>query len=183
LIPAEKPIPAIAEFNSNLYVIRNACMTSRWDWGCTGSSCSDDEPCPSGEEVPQLWKCDPSISGNATECDADEWSLVAENGTSGKTNMGDSGNKKVSLLVTNGSRLYIGYDNTNGVEIWRTMDGVSDPSSEADFEQIGDDGLGDTTNNQELYSGVSLSQDGVYYIYVSSGKSGEPLKVYRQQND
>lgn len=183
LIPAEKPIPAIAEFNNQLFVIRNACQTSRWNWGCTGSTCSDDEACPSGQEIPQLWKCDPTIGGNTTECDANEWSLVAENGLTGKTNMGDSGNKKVSLLVTNGTRLYVGYDNANGVEIWRTMNGVTDPSSEADFEQIGVDGLGDTTNNLELYSGVSLSQDGVYYIYVSTGKSGQPLQVYRQQND
>ena len=97
-------------------------------------------------------------------------------------------NKKVSLLVKNGSQLYVGYDNaTLGIQMWRTKSGVTDPTSESDFEQIGGNGLGDTLNNLELYSAVSLEQSGSYYLYVSAGRPGttpvQPLRVYRQVNN
>ena len=54
------------------------------------------------------------------------------------------------------------------------------------FEQIGANGLGDASNNLELYSAVSLHQDGSYYVYVTTGRPGstpvQPLRVYRQVN-
>lgn len=179
LIPAERPIPGFESFNSKLYMIRNACTTRVQKIGA-----SNDIVCPSGNEIPQLWKCSPGGDGF---CDAGEWSLVAENGTTGKTNMGVSTNKELSIIVKNGSKLYIGYDNpTTGVQIWRTKDGVSDPTSESDFEQIGANGLGDASNNLELYSAVSLHQDGSYYVYITTGRPGstpvQPLRVYRQVN-
>jgi hypothetical protein len=50
---------------------------------------------------PQLWKFDGS-----------SWTLVAENG-SGITSMGNANNNALSLLVVNGARLYIGFNNVN----------------------------------------------------------------------
>ncbi len=192
LIPAERPIPAFESFNSKLYMIRNACTTRLQERTCSNAApCSDDVACPSGNEVPQLWKCDPTNAGadatNPTTCESGEWSLVAENASTGKTNMNVSTNKKVSVLVKNGSQLYMGYDNaTTGIQMWRTKSGVTNPATESDFEPIGGNGFGDTSNNLELYSAVSLEQSGSYYVYVTAGRPGstpvQPLRVYRQVN-
>ncbi len=186
LIPADQPVPGFAAFNDNLYMIRNACTTSRWNRGCIGDECTDDQVCSDAQSVPQLWKCDPTNGGldttNPTTCESNEWSLVGENGSTGKTNMGSTNNTKITFITTNGSRMYIGFDNaTDGVTVWRTKSGVKNPSLDTDFEQIGSNGLGNT-NNQQIFSSVSFNQGSVYYLYLSVGKSGEPVKVYRQQN-
>ncbi len=184
LIPADRPIPAMTSYQGKLFMIRNACTVSMVNRTCTGSGCSDDVSCSAagGTTVPQLWKCDPTIGGNVSECDANEWTLVAENGATGKTNMNDGNNTHVTLLVANGSYLYVGFDNaTTGVEIWRTN--VANPTAEGDFFQIGLDGLGNAAANQQIYSATSV-QDGIdYYLYVSTGKSGSPVSVYRQKNN
>lgn len=57
---------------------------------------------------PQLWK----YNGMA-------FSLVCDNG-SGYSNMGNSNNKYITMAIVNGDRLYIGFDNINGVQIFRT---------------------------------------------------------------
>jgi hypothetical protein len=72
---------------------------------------------------PRLWKYDGT----------NPWELVASNGT-GITNMGDAENTYVTLLVRNGDRLYVGYDNaSDGVQLWRTVEGVTDPVLKSDF--------------------------------------------------
>ncbi len=178
LTPAKQPVPAMTEFNDALYLIRNACLTNRQNRGCTQDECKDDKSCPDGEEVPQLWKCLPDAKG---ECNADGWELVAEYDNSGKSNMGDDNNNKITLLIANGSRLYVGYDNLNGVSLWRTKEGVKNPSAISDFEQVESAGLGDTSNT-ELYSTVSLPQGAYFYLYISLGRSGKPLQIFRIQN-
>jgi len=120
---------------------------------------------------PQLWKYDGST-----------WSLVADNGT-GITDMGNSNNEFFSLLVVNGERLYIGYDNsTNGINLWRTKDSVTDPALESDFEAVSTDGFGDSANNQVLYHSLSVSSGGTAYLWLLSGKSGQSLRIYRTKN-
>ncbi len=53
-------------------------------------------------------------------------------------------NTFITLLVQNDNRLYIGYNNAvNGVQLWSTVDGVTDPASEADFVQVSTSGFGD----------------------------------------
>ena len=49
LIPADRPVPGFADYEGNLFMIRNACTTNRWNWGCTSSECTDDTSCPSGQ--------------------------------------------------------------------------------------------------------------------------------------
>ena len=197
LIPAQKPIPNMETYKNNFYFIRNACTQALWDDGsATGgdsnngcafsSSCGttnkNDKVCPLGAEIPQLWKCVPTLSGSATECDADDWSLVAQNGTTGKTNFGDANNTKVTMLSANGDYLYVGFDNaTTGIEVWRTN--VANPSSEGDFSQIGGDGFGAGTAITEVYSHVSLQSGSIYYLYLSVGKNSIPVRVHRQQNE
>ncbi len=180
LIPADRPIPSFASYKGNLYMIRNACTTNMIDRGCdpVGSPCSDDVECPAGNEVPQLWKCVPGVDGH---CDAGDWELVAENASTGKTNMGDGNNTHITLLVANGDYLYVGFDNAStGVEIWRTNE--SDPENEGHFTQIGGNGLGDV-DMLEIYSAISISIDTDYYLYVSAGKNATPVSVYRQKNN
>jgi hypothetical protein len=150
LIPNDKAFPAMAEFNGNLYVVRNTQDFSN---------------------RPQLWVYD-GIS----------WSLVANNG-SGVCDMGNPNNSAASLLVVNGDRLYIGYDNSvEGFQLWRTNAGVITPSSIADFEPVSTDGFGDPANNQRIYHGLSISSGGVNYLWLLSGKSGGAVSVYRTSN-
>ncbi len=120
---------------------------------------------------PQLWKYD-GIS----------WSLVADNGA-GISNLGNGNNSAASLLVTNGDRLYIGYDNsTDGVQLWRTAAGVTDPVLDADFEPVSTNGFGDPANNQRIYHGLSISDGGTGYLWLLSGKSGGRIRVYKTSN-
>ena len=186
LIPADKAFPAFATFNSNLYAIRNTCTvqgTNADDNGGIGAhtvaGCNDGTYT---NRQGQLWKCIPGTSGGALTCEATDWSLVANNGTTGITNFGDTNNKVVSMLIMNGSRLYIGFDNVNGAQVWRTKAGVTNPTSVADFEQVGSSGLNGNTANTQIFSATSLQQGSVYYLYISAGNSGIPVKVFRQQN-
>ncbi len=152
LIPADKAFPAMAVFNGNLYTIRNTA-------GASGG--------------PQLWKYNGS-----------NWSIVAENGTSaGITNMDDTDNTSITLLVVNGQRLYIGYDNSSdGVQIWRTVNGVTDPAFEGDFEQVSTGGFGDSANNQRIYNGISIVDGSTYYLWVLCGKAAGSIRIYRTSN-
>jgi hypothetical protein len=120
---------------------------------------------------PQLWKHDGA-----------SWMLVADNGT-GITDMGNANNTSAALLVANGDRLYIGFDNAvEGVHLWRTTLGVTDPTIETDFEPVSIDGFGDPANNQRLYNGLSISSGGVDYLWLLSGKSGGNVNIYRTSN-
>ena len=197
LIPAQKPIPNMETYKNNFYFIRNACTQALWDDGTAtggdsnnncgfnascGTTNKNDKVCPLGAEIPQLWKCVPSFSGSATECDADDWSLVAQNGITGKTNFGDANNRKITMLSANGDYLYVGFDNsTTGIEVWRTN--LANPSTAGDFSQIGGDGFGAGTAITEVYSHISLQSGSIYYLYLSVGKNSIPVRVHRQQNE
>lgn len=197
LIPAQKPIPNMETYKNNFYFIRNACTQALWDDGTAaggdsnngcgfnnscGTTNKNDKVCPLGSEIPQLWKCVPTLSGSPTECDADDWSLVAQNGATGKTNFGDINNTKVTMLSANGDYLYVGFDNsTTGIEVWRTN--VANPSTAGDFSQIGGDGFGAGTAITEVYSHISLQSGSIYYLYLSVGKNSIPVRVHRQQNE
>lgn len=122
---------------------------------------------------PQLWKYDGT----------NPWELVASNGA-GITNMGDADNASITLLVLNGDRLYVGYDNAvDGVQLWRTVDGVTDPALEADFEQVSTSGFGDAANNQRIYNGISIASEGTDYLWILCGKAAGSLRVYRTNNN
>jgi hypothetical protein len=120
---------------------------------------------------PQLWKYDGFT-----------WSLVGNTGL-GHTDMGNSNNMEASLLVVNGDRLYIGYDNsTDGIQVWRTMAGVTDPVFASDFEPVSTDGFGDPANNERIYHGLSSPSSGTDYLWLLSGKSGGSIRFYRTSN-
>lgn len=73
-------------------------------FGCRTALCTDDIAC--ANPVPQLWKCNPETSGDASECAAPDWSIVAAGGAFADiSNRGDVDNRQVSLLVSHGGRL------------------------------------------------------------------------------
>lgn len=178
--PQDKAFPQMAVFQGKLFVARNTCE----NYTCPNLS-ADDCACPVANRYSQLWKCAPAtvsspLPATATACDPGDWTLVANNG-SGQTSMGDGNNRTMSLLVTNGAYLYVGFDNpTTGVEIWRTN--ITNPNTTADFSQIGVDGLGDASNNLQIFDGMSSLYSGLNYLYLTTGKSGGIVKVYRQKN-
>jgi len=189
LIPSDKAIPAFTEFNGNLYMLRNTCNVAQRSDGyrdnvvCT-SGCNDSSVTYENRftnRQPQLWKCDPSIEGDANSCESGDWLLI-DSGTDGITNFGHSANHSLTMIIKNGPYLYLGFDNVNGVEIWRTKDGVTDPVSEADFEQIGETGLGDPVHMKEIYSAITTHKGLDYYIYISSGLGGNPVAVFRNRD-
>ncbi len=121
---------------------------------------------------PQLWRFDGSA-----------WMLIADNGT-GITNMGNMNSKKITLLVVNDDRLYIGFDNpVDGVQVWRTHLGVTDPVVDGDFEPVTIDGLGDPADNQRIYHAFSADDGTAPYLWLLCGRDGVDLRVFRTNNN
>ncbi len=183
LIPRDKAVPGFAEFNNNLYMIRNACNVANDNRSSEDSSTHYVNGCNNypgdnytSSRQPQLWKC---VPGGDNVCDSGDWSLIDSN-SDYVTNMGDSDNHSLTMIVKNGTYLYVGFDNLNdGVRIYRTN--VTNPT-ESDFTLVGTAGLGDAANIKEIYSGISIQSGTNYYIYVSAGKNATPVSVYRQVN-
>ncbi|EQA38254.1 bacterial Ig-like domain, group 2 [Leptospira inadai serovar Lyme str. 10] len=182
LIPADRAFAQFAEFNGNLYVTRTLCVQGTQATGFrtgpgTVAGCTDGTD---GNRKAQLWKCDPTITGSATDCDSGDWSVVADDGT-GFTNFGDSTNRTITMVAKNGSYLYVGFDNSSGIRIYRTN--TTNPgSSSSSWTQVAGNGLTDSTNVQQIFSAVSVSVGGLNYLYLSVGKNSTPVRVYRQQN-
>jgi hypothetical protein len=185
-IPADKAFPQFAEFNGRLYVTRNVCVVANGTATAVATAVSNIPGCLDGTDTnrrAQLWKCDPAANAPNDTCEAADWSLVAENGSTGFTNMGVSTNRAITMAVTNGGHLYIGFDNTTGVRIYRSKAGITNPTNESDFEAVGSPGLdGDTANIRQIFSAISVNASGDYYLYVSAGNNGIPVKAYRHKN-
>ena len=93
------------------------------------------------------------------------------------------------LLVVNGDRLYIGYDNVDldpdlrGVQLFRTKVGITDPALESDFEQVSTSGFGDAANNKIIYNGLSIASAGADYLWILCGEGDDgKVRVYRTDN-
>ncbi len=182
-IAGQKPVPKIETYQGNLFAIRNSCRTVLLEMNASCHSnqqCTNDTYCANGDERPQLWKCEPSLTGSATECDSGDWSLVADNG-SGFTNFGDVNNKQITMLQPNGSYLYVGFDNPTGIKVYRTN--LANPTIEANFTQIGGDGFLNPSTNKQIYSTISIQNGSIYFVYASVGKTATPVRVHRQQNN
>ena len=193
-IPSMRTAP-----NGDLYLIRNACSVNTV---CLNGKADCDfrtvkQTCPPGSEVPQLWMM-PKNCGNAASC-ASAWRLVAEFGSSGKSNMqgnsGDCGifpnkcsaNKQITLLEVVGSYIYVGFDNPDyGVNIWRT-DMSSIPSGntpgEANFKLVNDFGLDGKLSNKKLFSYISYIDSRNNWILVATGNGIDPVEIYRTSNN
>lgn len=139
------------------------------------------------------------------------WELVAESATStGRTSMAgatwsgrtitpaniDSRNTEITMMVVNGNRLYVGYDNaTDGINIWRTKSGVTKPTSESDFEAVCQDtgtvcavpskqfGWGVGNGNSKIFDGISVNDAGTDYVVISARTGSNPFRIYRTANN
>ncbi|MDH4200257.1 MAG: hypothetical protein OEV66_07765, partial [Spirochaetia bacterium] len=147
------------------------------------------------------------------------WKLVAEYGSTGKTIMAGASwsggsnqtnltltNTEITLLVANGNRLYIGFDNASyGANIWRTKDktlfanystlGVNAyPALESDFEAVCaagnactdpsmEFGFGSGASVNRIFDGITANDAGTDYVVVNAGDGINPLKIYRNTNN
>jgi hypothetical protein len=201
ILPNIKAIPKMVAFNGDLYMIRNACSSSTVQTLTT----SQTSTCPSGSEIPQLWRLNSGAGNTAANARAN-WVLVAENGSTGRTDMtgatwagGTSqsaktaANKEITMLVVNGDRLYIGFDNpTYGANTWRTKPGVTRASTEADFEAVCATGNACATPSLQfgwghsvtkIFDAISVNDAGTNYVIITARTGLVPMQIYRQSNN
>jgi hypothetical protein len=169
LTPADRAIPQLAVYQGKLYAARNTT---------------------SG---PQLWVCRPEGGTDPLQCEADDWSLIAPNGTGDAllSQFDDSGSTRASLLVSTGNRLFVGFDNPGGAVVMASS--ASDPAARSDFhgyagcladahpatcEGLARNGFGDPAS-QRIFSAVALESEGSSYLYLVAGDGTGPVRVYR----
>ncbi|MDH5720934.1 MAG: Ig-like domain-containing protein [Spirochaetia bacterium] len=212
ITPAIKAIPYMVSFNGDMYIIRNACSSVYTHTVATGDFISNGrKTCTAGNEVPQLWKLPAGTT--ASPKGSSDWAFIG-NVTNGKTTMAGAdwsdtinhpsyadNNTEITLLAVVGDRLYVGFDNAvNGVNIWRSKNGITSPAGESDFEAICDTNLacsdmakqfgfgtiGDASSTNDikrLFDKTEVTDAGVDYLVFTAGDGVNPVKVYRSTND
>jgi hypothetical protein len=151
LEPADRAVPQMATFGGRVFVGRNTTVG------------------------PQLWSCNPSTSGSATQCDAGDWQLVAPNLT-GDTLLTqfDTNLTSISMVTATAEFLYVGFDSPTGVRVMRTANPAA--STQADFERdFGGAGLGDAANTRIL-DGKALTAGGTTAVWITVAGAG-PLTL------
>jgi hypothetical protein len=114
---------------------------------------------------PQLWKYLDGI-----------FTLIADNG-SGITDMSDSDNTRITLLIVNKNILYIGFDNSSdGIQVFRS----DNPSDQASFDAVTLNGFGQGADIDTIYHAVSVPDGGKKCLWLLCGKSGGKLRIYRR---
>ena len=141
--------------------------------------------CPAANRRTQPWKCSPASTGGATICEAADWTMEADNG-SGNSTMGDNTNTSITMQLTNGSYLYVGFEKADqstprGIQVWCTN--AVNPAVAGDFSKVSTTGLVDSANNTAIFDVKSFNFSGTNYLYMTVGKTGGVVKVYRQQNN
>lgn len=213
ITPSIKAIPKMVEFKGDLYVIRNACASNT----VLDLSSSVHDTCPVGMERPQLWRL-PNNCGKssgqtalASDCQA-AWKFIgnttsADSTIQYTTRMGGAvwkdgngqaqktaKNQYITLLEVAGDYLYVGFDNAEGVNLWRTN--KSNPTQESDFEAVCQTGnncfqpekqFGMTTSTVKtdikFFDSIGINEAGKDYLIFNSRGGSNPLRIYRQSND
>jgi hypothetical protein len=167
--PADKAFSQVAVYNGRLYAGRNTTAG------------------------PQLWACDPTISGDNGQCEPGDWKLVAANttGDAALTQLNNASNTRITLVASTPTHLYLGFDNAQGVVLFRSA--AAAPATAADFTGesgcsatahpagctgIGGNGLGSASNTR-LFDAVGASFTGASYLYLTAGSGSGPVRVYR----
>lgn len=120
---------------------------------------------------PQIW----AYNGSTFSLVAGDASYIS--------NMGVSSNASITMLIVNGDRLFIGFDNnTDGIRIYRTTSGVTAPAALSDFEQVSTCGLGYSTANTVIFHAISVPYGGLDYLWILSGETGGSMYVFRTSN-
>jgi len=163
--PADKAVPQMAVLGGRLYAARNTTAG------------------------PQLWACSP---GADLVCDPPDWSLLAPNdlGDTTLSQFNDPQNTRITLLAATSTRLYVGYNNTAGLVLYRSR--VNPPASRADFEGtagcdaslapsscdgLGGRGLG--AGATRIFDGRVIASGGKDYVYLTAGNGSTGFRVYR----
>jgi hypothetical protein len=206
-VPALKAIPYMRTApNGDLYMLRNACSTTNLNRnGKNGAGGFDfrteKQVCPKGYEVPQLWMM-PANCGSAASCAA-AWQLVAEYGSTGKTNMRSNNtiganNTHITLLEFVGNWLYVGWDNAiDGANVWRvdfnspTCTGSQscmvsgNKPAETQFSMVNLPGIesGGGGSNQKIFSHVTVNDAGKDWLIIATRDGSNAMKIYRTAND
>lgn len=169
--PGQRGVPRLLEFNGYLYMARNVAA---------GVTAPSSETASHGE----LWVCDPTTSGVATDCESADWSRIISGSESDLP-----ATNAISLLQNNGTgTLYVGFDDLtatpSGVRIFRIAT-TTPPSltgltmASAGWNQEGANGLG-SSSNRYLFSAASETDGSQFYIYVTTGNGAEAIEVFRQ---
>jgi len=166
LEPADRAYPAAVTFGGRLYLARNTAVG------------------------PQLFRCDPTLTGDASVCDPADFVLVARNsqGNTALTQLDDPSNSAITLLVATATHLYVGFNSATGIQVFRSTS--STPLDRADFEglggcsaalhpsncaALGGSGLGDPSNTR-IYSATAAAAAG---LYLTTGNGSVGGRVYR----
>ncbi|HYY51616.1 MAG TPA: hypothetical protein VE755_02035, partial [Myxococcales bacterium] len=166
LQPSQRAMPAMVPFGGQLFAARNTT---------------------SG---PQLWSCDPSKGSDPEQCEPGDWSLVAPNSTGDVqlTQFDSTGNTAVTLLVATSTHLYVGFDSSNGAQIFRTALPAASTRSDftgqsgCDASQAGCAGIGGAGLGAwltRIFDGHAFTYAGNEWVYLSAGTGGAGPSVYR----
>jgi hypothetical protein len=170
LEPGDRAVPQMAAWNGRLYAARNTTAG------------------------PQLWACDPAAGGDPGQCDPGDWSLVAPDGATGLTRLGDPDNARVTLLVATPGHLWMGFDNAvEGIQLYRAASAA--PAAAGDFEGdagcvagqagcrgLGGGGLGSPTGNTRIFDARAFTFQGTTHLYLTTGNGTGPVAVFRIQD-
>lgn len=145
LEPADRAVPQIASFGGRVFVARNTTVG------------------------PQLWACD-------APCDSAAWYLVAPNNDGAPlTQFDDLSLHSVSMVVATPAFLYVGFDSTDGVRVFRTA--KPDARTHADFEPYGSVGFGDRAAYTRILDAAVLTLDGTPRVWLTAGNGISPFSL------
>ncbi|HUJ59766.1 MAG TPA: hypothetical protein VLX92_14780, partial [Kofleriaceae bacterium] len=175
ITPADRAVPQLAQFGGRLFVARNTT---------TG---------------PQLWSCNPAQTGDPTICDPPDWTLVAPNtvncflilcsGDPLITSFDDGSLTAITMVVATAHYLYVGFDGTNGVEVFRTANPAA--TSQSDFEGTGGcnaashdanhcdgyGGVGLGTSATRIFDAKALTFSGTTSVWMTIGDGSTPVAL------
>ena len=142
---------------------------------------------------PQLWACTPtgSVAGGAanTQCNAGDWKLAAANLSGADpalSQMNDPGNRSLTVLASAGGTLFVGYNDANGVNLYRTQaaspavtdfTGAGACTAGAPCVGLGGAGLG--AGATHLFDGEALAFAGASYLFLTAGTGSDRVSVFR----
>ncbi len=165
LEPADRAVVQIVAFGDRIFVGRNTTAG------------------------PQLWSCQPTQA----ECDAGDWGLVAPNSTGDTllTQFNDPSLTSMAMLAATPSHLYVGFDSTDGLRVFRTT--APDATTRADFagaagcsagshpatcDGYGGAGFGDPTATR-IFDAKAITAAGTTSVWMTIGDGSSPLSLVR----
>lgn len=169
LEPRDKAWPQAVVWNGRLYAIRNTT---------TG---------------PQLWSCDPAGGADPALCEATDWTLLAADPATLRTQLGNPDITSASMLLATATHLYVGLDDpVHGLHVFRAraavpvisdftgLDGCIAGTGTPRCEGLGGDGLGAPAFLTRIFDAkVVTAADGRVDLFLTAGNGSSPFRVIR----